>query len=169
MADEITEYGPAMASLTVKQRGFVLAMVENPGLSFAAAARQAGYSDVKENAKVKGHYCAHHPMVQAAIREEALKRLNSGSLIAAGVVIEILQDKRTQRKDRLKAAAMLLDRTGFAAQQTLNIHKTVTDQTGQAVLERIERAAAALGVDAKTLLGVGPMKVIEHRSEEKAG
>lgn len=150
-----------MAALNEKQRGFVLAMVENPGISFAAAARQAGYSDVKEGAKVRGHHCAHNPAVQAAIREEALKRLQSASLIAAGVVIEILQDKRTQRKDRLKAAAMLLDRTGFAAQQNINIHKTVTDQSGAAIVERIRALAVKHNLDPSTLLTGRPMKVID--------
>ena len=74
------DYGPAMAALNEKQRKFVMAMIEFPGITQADAARRAGYSDVAEGAKVRGHYCAHNPAVQAAIREEAGKRLNSSSL-----------------------------------------------------------------------------------------
>lgn len=157
MSDELPEYGPAMAALGEKRRAFVLAMVENPGLSFAAAARAAGYANAKGGARVRGHHAAHHPGVQAAIREEALKRLNSGALIAAGVVIEILQDKRSQRKDRLKAAAMLLDRTGFAAAQNINVHKTVTDHSGKALMERIRALALKHGLDAERLLAPAPV------------
>lgn len=125
MSDD-PEYGPAMAALTDKQRGFVLAMIEVPGCSHAQAARRAGYSDVKEGAKVRGHYLAHSPAVQEAIREEAGKRLNASSLAAAGVLMTLLTDDSILPKDRIKAAGMLLDRSGFGAAQTINVHKTVT-------------------------------------------
>jgi hypothetical protein len=125
MTDE-PEFGPAMASLTEKQRGFVMAMIEFPGITQAQAARRAGYSDVKDGAKVRGHYLAHNPMVQEAIREEAGKRLNASSLLAAGVLMELLGDKKIEPKDRIKVAGMLLDRSGFGAAQTINVNKTVT-------------------------------------------
>lgn len=126
MADEKNDYGPAMAALSDRQRAFVMAMIELPGCTQAHAARVAGYSDVAEGAKVRGHYCAHNPAVQEAIREEAGKRLNASSLMAAGVLLKLLGDDKVDAKDRIRAAGMLLDRSGFGAAQTINVNKTVT-------------------------------------------
>ena len=150
------ELGPAMSALSERQRKFVLAMVEHPGLSQTDAARMAGYSDVKDGAKVRGHICAHHPGVQAAIREVAGLRLNANSLLAADVLIRIAADEDMPAKERLKAAGMLLDRTGFGAAQTINVNKTVTDRSGKAIMERIAALSQKLGVDSKLLLG-GPV------------
>ncbi len=154
MIDE-PEYGPAMQALNERQRLFVMAMIEFPGSSQAEAARRAGYSDVKDAAKVRGHYCAHNPAVQAAIREEASKRLNSASLTAAGVLMELLTDEAVEPKDRIKAAGMLLDRSGFGAAQTINVNKTTTDRTGKAIMERITALAEKHGLD--------PVKMLEDR------
>lgn len=156
------EHGPEMAALNERQRAFVMAMIEFPGITQADAARRAGYSDASEGAKVRGHFLAHNPAVQAAIRAEAGKRLNSSSLMAANVLLALLTDEEVEAKDRIKAAGMLLDRSGFGAAQTINVNKNITDNSGRAVMERIEKAAAALGIDPSTLLGVAPMKVINH-------
>jgi hypothetical protein len=120
------DFGPAMRALNERQRGFVMGMIEVPGCSYAAAARRAGYSDTKEGAKVRGHHLAHNPAVQDAIREEAGKRLNAASLTAGGVLLALLTDTKILPKDRIKAAGMLLDRSGFGASQTINVNKTVT-------------------------------------------
>lgn len=161
MSDE-TDYGPAMAALTEKQRGFVLAMLTIPGCSHAQAAREAGYSDTADGAKSRGYYCAHNPAVQAAIREEAGKRLNSLSLVAANVMMEVMLDPEGDPRNKTKAAMAVLDRTGFAAAQNINVNKTVTDNSGAALMERIQKAAAVLGVEPAQLLGLAPLKVISH-------
>jgi phage terminase small subunit len=164
------EYGPAMAALSEKQRAFVMAMIEVPGCSNAEAARRAGYSDVAEGAKVRGFYCAHNPAVQEAMREEAGKRLNSSSLAAAGVLLKLLTDEAIEPKDRIKAAGMLLDRSGFGAAQTINVNKTVTDRTGPAMLERIAELAARHGLDPAKLLGANVSAPIDAEfSEVKQG
>lgn len=147
------EFGPAMAALTEKRRGFVMAMIEFPGISNAEAARRAGYSDKSEGAKVVGFYLAHSPAIQEAIREEAGKRLNAASLTAAGVLLALLTDDGVEPKDRIKAAGMLLDRSGFGAAQTINVNKTVTDRTSTGMLDRIRALAAANGLDPVKLLG----------------
>jgi phage terminase small subunit len=161
MSDD-KEFGPAMAALNERQRAFVMAMIEFPGITQAKAAERAGYQNSPGGMRVQGHYLAHHPGVQAAIREEAGKRLNSLSLLAANVMADVMLDPEAPLKEKLKAAAAVLDRTGFAAAQNINVNKTVTDNSGKAVLERIERAAAALGIDPTALLGLAPMKVINH-------
>lgn len=163
------EFGPAMAALTEKQRGFVMAMVEVPGCSHAEAARRAGYSDIAEGAKVRGHWLAHHPAVQAAIREEAGKRLSAASLTAAGVLLKLLEDEAIEPKDRIKAAGMLLDRSGFGAAQTINVNKTVTDRTGAGMLERIKALAAANGIDPVKLIGGNAPVVDAEFSEVEHG
>jgi hypothetical protein len=159
------DFGPAMSGLTEKQRGFVLAMIEFPGISQADAARRAGYSDKSEGAKVAGHYLAHNAAVQEAIREEAGKRLNAASLTAAGVLLKLLTDDEISPKDRIKAAGMLLDRSGFGAAQTINVNKTVTDRTGPAMLDRIRALAAANGIDPMKLLG-GNSPVVDAEFSE---
>jgi|ERR1700728_347836 len=167
MADD-DEFGPAMAALSEKQRLFVMAMIEFPGITQTEAARRAGYSDVAEGAKVRGHYAAHNPAVQAAIREEASKRLNSSSLAAANVLLAILEDEDADRKDKIKAAGMLLDRSGFGAAQTINVNKTTTDRTGKAIMERIAQLAEKHGLDPRKLLG-GPAPIEAEFTEVKDG
>lgn len=152
MSDD-SDFGPAMTKLTDKQRGFVMTMIEFPGVSFAEAARRAGYSNSSDGAKVRGHYLAHNSMVQAAISEEAGKRLNASSLTAAGVLMGILTDDAVEPKDRIKAAGMLLDRSGFGAAQTINVNKHITDNSGKAIMERIKALAEKHGLDPQKLLG----------------
>jgi hypothetical protein len=73
--------------------------------------------------------------------------------MAADVLVSIASDKEVSAKDRIKAAGMLLDRTGFGAAQTINVNKTVTDRTGAGMMERIKALAAANGIDPVRLLG----------------
>ena len=167
--DEVSDFGPAMAALNEKQRAFVMAMIEFPGITQAEAARRAGYSDVKDGAKVRGHYCAHNPAVQAAIREEAGKRLNSTSLMAANALLAMLTDEGVEPKDKIKAAGMLLDRSGFGAAQTINVNKTTTDRTGKAIMDRIAALSQKLGVDATKLLSPAPVEVVDAEFSEVKG
>lgn len=155
-----------MAALNERQRAFVMALIEFPGIAHAEAARRAGYSDASEGAKVRGFYLAHSPSVQAAMREEAGKRLNSSSLIAANVLLELLTSGEVDPKDRIKAAGMLLDRSGFGAAQTINVNKTTTDRTGKAIMERIAALSQKLGVDANKLLGPAAPAVVEGEFSE---
>ncbi len=159
------DLGPAMSALSEKQRGFVMAMIEVPGCSHAEAARRAGYSDIADGAKVRGHYCAHNPAVQMAIREEAGRRLNSLSLTAANVMMMVMMDPEAPLKEKLKAASAVLDRTGFGAAQTINVNKTVTDRSGKAVLARLQELAVKHGLDAGKLLG-GPEEAVEAEFTE---
>lgn len=165
---ETDDFGPAMQALTERQRAFVLAMVERPGITQTEAARIAGYSDIGEGAKVRGHYLAHNPAVQAAIREEAGKRLHASSLLAANVLVGILADEDVSPKERLKAAGMLLDRTGFAAVQKIDV--TRKDESGVAVLDQIRRLADKLNVPVAALLSRPTAPVVDAEfSEVKDG
>lgn len=166
MTEEL-EYGSAMAALGELQRRFVLALLDNPGCSHAQAARIAGYSDVADGAKVRGHYAAHNPKVQAALREEAGKRLNSLSVVAANIMMEVMLDEDASRKDKLKAAMAVLDRTGFAAVQKIDV--TRKDEGGANVLEQIKRLAEKLSLPVQQLLNKPAAPVLDAEFSEVKG
>lgn len=133
---EDEEFGPAMSALNERQRLFVMAMIEYPGITQGRAAKLAGYSTSSDGLLRKtGHFLAHNAAVQEAIREEAGKRLNAASLTAASVLMAFLTDKKVEPKDRIKAAGMLLDRSGFGAMQTIHVNKTVTKKIDASAAE----------------------------------
>lgn len=150
MSDE-WELGPKMLALTEKQRRFVLELVADPLMSRAEAARLAGYSDVKERAKVTAHHLMHDQRIIEAMHEQAGKRLWAISMKAAHRVEQMLDSE--DEKIVLKAAVAVLDRTGFGAQQNININQTVRDESSKAILKRIETLADRLGVPVAGLLG----------------
>jgi phage terminase small subunit len=166
MADD-EELGPEMSALNERQRRFVMAMIENAGITQGKAAELAGYSASSDGLLRKtGHFLAHNPAVQAAIRAEAGKRLHSASLIAANVVVAMLTDDKVDPKEKLKAAGMLLDRTGFAAVQKIDV--TRKDESGGAVLDQIKKLAERLGLPVQQLLTKPPVVDAEF-SEVKDG
>jgi phage terminase small subunit len=163
------ELGPEMAALNERQRAFVRAMIEHAGITQGKAAEIAGYSASSDGLLRKtGHFLAHNPAVQAAIRAEAGKRLHSASLIAANVVVSILTDDDVSPKEKLKAAGMLLDRTGFAAVQKIDV--TRKDESGANVMEQIKRLAEKLSVPVQHLLNKPAAPVVDAEfSEVKDG
>ncbi len=162
MADD-AELGPKMLALTEKQRGFVMALIENPGITQGKAAELAGYQNSPLGHRVKGHVLAHDARVLAAIHEVAGQRMRSHSLLAADVLTQLLGS--ADEKIQLKAAGMLLDRVGFGAQQNININQTISDQSGKAIMERIRSLTDKHGIK---LVG-GPEPVDAEFSEVKDG
>lgn len=153
MTDEY-ELGPKMLALSEKQRRFVLELVADPLLSRAEAARRAGYSDSSEAAKVTAHRLMHDQRIIDAMHEQAGKRLWAISMKAAYRVDQMLDSE--DEKIALKAAVAVLDRTGFGAQQNININQTVRDESSKAILQRIEKLADRLGVPVTGLLEQRP-------------
>ena len=88
--------------------------------------------------------------------------------MAANVLLQMLTDDAVEPKDRIKAAGMLLDRSGFGAAQTINVNKTVTDRSGKAVMERLQELAQKHGLDASKLLA-GPAPVEAEFTEVDDG
>jgi len=167
--NEEFEFGPKMRALTEKQRAFVMVLVEFPGMSGAEAARMAGYSDASEAAKVTASRLRSDQRIIEAIQEQAGKKLWAISLKAAGRIEQLIDSE--DDAVALKAAAAVLDRTGLAAQQNINIHQTVSDQSGKAIMERIRALAQKHGLDERKLLGrPAPAPVVEGEfSEVKDG
>lgn len=164
MSDEY-ELGPKMLALSEKQRRFVLELVADPLMSRAEAARLAGYSDASEAAKVQAHRLMHDQRIIDALHEQAGKRLWAISMKATHRVEQMLDSE--DDKVVLKAAVAILDRTGFGAQQNININQTVRDESSKGILKRIEMLADRLGVPKAGLLG-GPAPTIEGEFSEVA-
>lgn len=162
--DDLVELGPAMRALTERQRKFVLAMAVNPYGNAAAWARAAGYSDVKEGAKVRGHHLMHSPAVEAAVLEVAQGMMNTaGPILAAAGMLRAAANPRHKR--HMQAVEMLANRVGLHEVKEVRVKKT--DETGEALMERIRRLAGVLGVDADGLVGanVAAPKLIEAKAD----
>jgi phage terminase small subunit len=157
------ELGPAMRCLTEKQQNFVYAMIETGGMNFAAAARAAGYAGGPEADKVMGHRLAHDSRIQEAMREMGPRMLNAGLFIAARFVLETIDNPQIEVKDRLKAAEMVMNRTGMHATSEHKVAVTHKNETTEQVMKEIALMSKALGVDPAKLLGGN---IVEAEFEE---
>ena len=144
------------------RRRFVLAMASDPKGSARDWAIAAGYSDVKEGAKVRAHECLHDEKVQAAIGEVAKATLGTvGPLLAVHAVLSMARDRESS--GHVKAVEMILNRTGMGEKQQIEI--THRDLTGDALMERLRFLAEKHGVNLGNLNTTEP-KVIEHEKAE---
>lgn len=143
-------HGPAMRAILPKQRAFVLALLDIGGQDNSKAAGLAGYGGTPGSTRVQAHRLAHDPAILEAIKEEANKRLHSGAILGASVLLEIAKDPL--HKDRLKAANALLDRGGLmvATQHKVTVEHTAKDAD---VIQQIKAFAVELGIDPIKLLG----------------
>jgi len=117
--------GPAMLACTQLQRKFVIASLMIGGQNHSRAAAMAGSkASNPKSLAVSAHGLAHHPRVQAAMLEEASKHLGRMSLVATATVLDVLTNLQTEPKTRLKAAEMILDRTGLHSKSEHNINVT---------------------------------------------
>lgn len=134
--------------------------------SAAEAARQAGYSDVKEAAKVRGHYLMHNPAVLEAIQEASRKVLSGLAPLAIRSARAILEDPKHSQHARM--IETVLDRTGFFAKTE---HKVLVEHSVDVreLEDLARRLAAEAGIEPGRLLGVNgpPVKVIEGEVVEE--
>ena len=91
--------------------------------------------------------------MQDAIREEGLKRLTAGAIMAVGTCLRIASDPTAEHKDQLKAAAMIMNRVGLHETTEHKVAVTHKDQTSDEMIKRIQHLAAQFGMDAKKLIG----------------
>lgn len=151
--------GPAMRALNAAQRRFAIAAVMYPLAKDWQIAKAAGYSDRSHGAlRVAAHRLFHDEKVLAAIKECADKEIRGSAMLGIATIKKIVRND--MHKDQLKAAQTLVGLAGFTIDQNINLNQNITDNSGNAVMARIERAAAALGIDAAQLLGLVPMKVV---------
>jgi phage terminase small subunit len=146
--------GPAMLRLNDRQRAFVTAMLDFGGRDNTKAAEAAGYSaDNRNSLRRIAYRLAHDPNIQEAIREEGTNRLNSATIMAVNTLLDIADDPSTEKKDRLKAVEMIMNRTGLHATTEHKVAVTRTDLTGDAMIARITQLAKSQGLDPQKLLG----------------
>lgn len=147
--------GPAMKRLSERKQAFVVAMIEFGGNNYTRAARAAGYLDTpgSHSIVVTAHKLAHDEYIQAAIKEEGQKRLNASTIMAVKTLLDIADDVTAEKKDRLKAAEMILNRTGLHATSEHKVAVTHKDETSDEMIKQIRQLSKNLGIDPKKLLG----------------
>ena len=161
MDEQEQQFGPAMMALTEMQRRFVMAMARDPFGTQKDWAIAAGYSNSSEGAKVTASGLMSSPKVEAAVLEYSRGLLAAeGPIIAATALMRIAANPK--HPQHLRAVEMLANRVGLHEVQQVHVHRT--DDTGDALIRRIERAAAALGIDAGPLLGGNAPKLIEGKA-----
>lgn len=147
------ELGPCMKALLPRQQLFVLAMLDcGAKVNHTAAARMAGFLGDTNTLKVQGHRLAHSQKVQAAILEEAQKRLQSATMVATALLQDVVGNPKVPVKSRLVAAGMILDRGGLHAKSEHKVQVSHTDNRADKIL-RVVELARLTGQDPQKLLG----------------
>ena len=145
------QQGPAMRRLNEQQRRFVCALSVFGG-NRTEAYRWAGYN-VKTDGSARAASSRLHSLeeIKDAIREEAIRRLDTAPLLAISTMVRLAGG--TDDKLALKASEMILDRTGFHG---MTEHKvTIEDKrTTKELIEFIMQAAPRHGLDANKMLGL---------------
>jgi phage terminase small subunit len=151
---ESLPHGPAMSKLSPQRQRFVLELLADDTNNGTAAAIRAGYAPENRNsAKEIASRLRHDPDVLAAIGEVARAQVWSLRALAASTVQQVLEDTTAAPRDRLRAAAMVMDRTDMPA--TSEQHVTVEHKSMSRAEEinAVIRLAKQLGQDPRVLLG----------------
>lgn len=160
--------GPAMRALNERQRMFVCALAVYGG-DQGEAYRIAGFNVANDNsARACASRLANSAPVVEAIKEEALRRLDSASMLAVSTLVELASIKNPDNKVRLNASNSLLDRIGGFAGKTE--HKIIIkdDRTTTELIDFIKRTAIENNLDPMKLLGHSPVIDAEFAEVENA-
>lgn len=134
-------FGPKLLALHERERRFVWAYVLNSihdgRENGAKSARDAGYSDVKDGAKVRAHELLHREDVLDAIQEVSGRELRGLVVPALAGLSRLLA--RPDHPDHRKAIEMVLNRTGFSEKTTVEVR-----HTGSIELSHTDAALEAL-------------------------
>lgn len=143
------ELGPCMQALNERQRKFVYAMLDTGQANYTACAQAAGYLGDPDVVRQTAHRLAHDEKVQAAIQEEARKRMNAAAIMATGHLVTIAANPA--HKDQLSAIKEILNRTGLHAVQEYKVNHTHT-VSRQEMVREVAQIAQANGLDPVKLL-----------------
>lgn len=120
-----------MLACTEQQRRWVVAYAMCGDAT--AAAREAGYSDSSDAAKVSAFRLLRTPRVIDALKEWTRGALEGrGAFVAVQALIEIASDP--EDKNRFAAADSLADRVGFARQTNHQVQVEHTDNRSTGAL-----------------------------------
>lgn len=159
---EDADYGPAMQALSDKQKRFVINVVELGGgpSKFTECAKRAGYTADSPGSLGQTVYrLVHSDKIQAALEEEARRRLKTGMVQAVSGLLALAERcADTDPKVALKAYEAILNRTGLPSQseQKVTVEHKLSDQE---LLNRVNKLGGSLGVDLSKLLP--PPKTVE--------
>lgn len=159
-------FGPCMTICTEQERTFVVAYLETGGRNHTTAAQIAGFgAGNNASARQQGWRLVHRPRVLAAIREEADKRLKTGAILGASVLIEIAETPG--HKDQMKAAVELLNRAGLIVATKHEVEVT-DNRTTSTLLARVHELAQRLDIDPRKLLGqaTGAPQIVDAEFED---
>jgi hypothetical protein len=137
------DLGPKMLALNERERAFVCAYLANAG-NAKQAAITAGYSDLGDAAKVRGHHLLHRPKILDALDEvgkKTFRGLLAPCLAAAKAIIE-----RPDHPDHSKMVIALLSRLGYHERATVDVNIS-----GSVELNPTDRAVE----DLKIMLDLG--------------
>lgn len=148
--DDMGDYGPAMKALRGRQRAFVLSMLETGKSDNSFHARNAGYTGNDQSIWATAYRLAHDPKVQAAIHEEAERRLKGSAILATSTVVKLLDSN--DQKIQLRAAEMIFNRVGLHAttEHKVTVEHIEDDKT---LLDKARRLAGELGIDISKMVG----------------
>jgi hypothetical protein len=139
------ELGPKMQACNERERKFVWFYITNEGVPNAAqAARDAGYADSSDAAKVRGSELMHRDRVLAALEEVGRKAFRG--LLGPAVKAAALLIQNERHADHSKAVFTTLARLGLGEKSTLDVNVSGEIQHNH--------TDAALN-DLRTLLGLG--------------
>lgn len=152
-----------MALRDDRQRHFAWLMACGE-MSAAQAAREAGYSDVAEGAKVRAHGLMHNQTVLDAIEEASRKVLRGLAPLAIRRAREVLDDPEHPQHARM--IETVLDRTGFfsKSEHTVKVEHSLDTKELEDLARRL---ALENGIDPRKFLGANT-PVIEGQAVEVA-
>lgn len=159
--EDASSFGPAMGKLSPQQRAWVIAFLETGDKeNGTAAARASGYgseSDTEDKrnwaCRMAGSRLKRDPKVLEAVKELAKDRFRLVAHRATERVVQLLDSP--DEKIALKAADMIMARSGLGASQEINVnHKhDLGDMDDKAMIRRIAQLAQDQGMDPVKLLG----------------
>jgi phage terminase small subunit len=153
--DDPGQYGPAMKAIKPQWRRFVHLYLAEGGRNATRAYIDAGFGSATKDARKHASKLLHDDRVQEALREETKKMLVGAAPLAYGVVNEVLQGAGSA-KDKLTAAKMVFDRTGFIAATEHRVHQTSITLSAEQLHLEISAFAKELGLDASKFLNTLP-------------
>lgn len=158
------QLGPAMAKLNERQQAFVMGLIQlgNQGRAYVAA----GYPEDPTGGNPSK--LAHDPKVQDAIKEVGQKMLNAGSVQAVKFLLDTVDCESAERKDRIKAAEMIMNRSGLHATTEHKVEVTRAVKTPDEKIKRIRELSSKYGIDAEKLVG-GLVIEAEYEEVEEDG
>lgn len=163
------QMGPAMRQLNERQQRFVCALAVFGGEQ-KAAYLWAGYDATNDGSAIaSSSRLANSEKVIAAVQEEALRRINSATLLAVSTLVEQASPlSGCDDKTRQKAAVAILDRVhGFSSKSEQRI--VIRDErTTKELVDFIRANAHLAGATPEALLGA-PKKIIDAEFTEVTG